>query len=382
MFAKHAKKLAEGTSDKEKNNTLAILTTEAFGNATNSLAMAQDEHLLKALLQCLLSSSSDLHLGALSALNNIACNCRAGRALVAAACDGKLLSAIASFLTATPAANDQIPSKAIGTISFLSHDESAASHMHGFVDLLYVVRRGGKDADSALAVMAIANILGREERSKLVADHEVLSIVVDLLKASLDGSTYAQLCWVPEYVLPPLVSLSISDSNKKELAKLDTVALLVKVLVDTSYQTRYPKLVDVNASQELALDALAHLSFNQTALDQLTAIESKSKVVSRFTTHGSSAIQTKAARVLWMLELESPPEVTVATPSEEGQATHIMLSYSWKQKNLRKVAADMQKRGYRVWLDVEQMSGSTVQGDPLSCFCARIPHILARYECS
>lgn len=63
---------------------------------------------------------------------------------------------------------------------------------------------------------------------------------------------------------------------------------------------------------------------------------------------------------------ESKLEVNQMTPQEEEEEQklitgHIMISYNWGvQPLVLKLAASLKAAGYPVWLDVEQMKGSTL----------------------
>eukprot|EP00457_Paulinella_chromatophora_P002999 gb/GEZN01003004.1/.p1 GENE.gb/GEZN01003004.1/~~gb/GEZN01003004.1/.p1 ORF type:complete len:539 (-),score=79.97 gb/GEZN01003004.1/:594-2210(-) len=355
MFGQEAQTL-QGANNSAKLRVLGALVSQAFGHASNSANMASNPQLLAGLLMCLKEAS--LQLSALKVLNNVACNAKSGRALVANFQEGALLSAVAACLSS----EGETRSKAIGTLSFLSHNEVAASRMAegGIVTALYKVRqKEEQNADATLAVMAIANIIGREEKSKLVADESAMSTIVSLLRSSLDGSHFAQLCWVPEYVLPPLVNLTVSDANKVELLKHPVIELLIQVLSDwRTYKERYPKLVDVAASQELALDALSNLCFDETSCNRVKAagvVEMLQKLFSQ----AQGELKEKSDRLLWMVKGRPATEVEEKLKSTDQK--HIMISYSWAQKGMRILATKLKEAGFKVWLDVNEMSGSTVE---------------------
>jgi hypothetical protein len=44
------------------------------------------------------------------------------------------------------------------------------------------------------------------------------------------------------------------------------------------------------------------------------------------------------------------------------QIGHVMISYNWdNQPIVKRIAQSLKDHGYNVWLDVEQMSGSTLE---------------------
>jgi len=72
---------------------------------------------------------------------------------------------------------------------------------------------------------------------------------------------------------------------------------------------------------------------------------------------------------LWNLGVsggEKKPEVAKAVAQQQQasdeQGPHIMLSYCWAQQPLvKEIAAGLKQAGYRIWLDIEQMAGSTLE---------------------
>lgn len=58
------------------------------------------------------------------------------------------------------------------------------------------------------------------------------------------------------------------------------------------------------------------------------------------------------------------PEISVhpASSASTEEIPHIMISYNWGvQPVVLKLAAALKSAGYKVWLDVEQMQGSTLE---------------------
>jgi len=65
--------------------------------------------------------------------------------------------------------------------------------------------------------------------------------------------------------------------------------------------------------------------------------------------------------LLFTTDEKQPEEKGKATP-DDNQEKHIMISYQWDaQRRVVKIKDGLRKLGYRVWLDVEQMHGSTME---------------------
>jgi hypothetical protein len=56
---------------------------------------------------------------------------------------------------------------------------------------------------------------------------------------------------------------------------------------------------------------------------------------------------------------EAAAKLALSMSSDE--VPHLMISYCWAQQDLvKRIRADLDVRGYKVWFDLEQMAGSTV----------------------
>jgi len=68
-------------------------------------------------------------------------------------------------------------------------------------------------------------------------------------------------------------------------------------------------------------------------------------------------VQKAAAGALWELEGKA-----VSNSKNEPSMNHVMISYQWdNQEVLIEVKNRLQESGYRVWMDLEQMGGSTLE---------------------
>jgi len=64
---------------------------------------------------------------------------------------------------------------------------------------------------------------------------------------------------------------------------------------------------------------------------------------------------------MWNLKGESGLPKTKVFSSSTNQRAHVMVSYSWKQKErMRQLASFLKKEGFSIWIDVEQMKGSAL----------------------
>ena len=64
---------------------------------------------------------------------------------------------------------------------------------------------------------------------------------------------------------------------------------------------------------------------------------------------------------MWLGKAERPAAAGRTSPSAGPRTKHVMMSYNWDhQPTIKRVVAALQAAGFNVWLDVQQMRGSTV----------------------
>ena len=93
-----------------------------------------------------------------------------------------------------------------------------------------------------------------------------------------------------------------------------------------------------------------------------------------FTVSNNEEAQKAIEGALWNLEgKEKQIQINLAQQEEEAkkvltnqgqepQKQHVMISYSWAQKDrMRQIGSHLKSLGYPVWLDIEQMEGSVLE---------------------
>lgn len=70
-------------------------------------------------------------------------------------------------------------------------------------------------------------------------------------------------------------------------------------------------------------------------------------------------VSTPPQQVHTPQQIPTPQQAPTPTPQ---QIPHIMISYNWAvQPTVKRLAAELKTAGYKVWLDIEQMKGSTLE---------------------
>jgi hypothetical protein len=82
------------------------------------------------------------------------------------------------------------------------------------------------------AVMAAANLVGKQEFSVLVTEPDAFKTVTKCLKYGIEGQVWAGVTWTAYSALLPLSKLTVSDCNKAILHELGIVGLLIRVVTE------------------------------------------------------------------------------------------------------------------------------------------------------
>ena len=100
------------------------------------------------------------------------------------------------------------------------------------------------------------------------------------------------------------------------------------------------------------------LSFDKDCHDQLVAAGFVDLLESFPTDH--AGVKKGIEGALWNLKPGKRPELSSAPKA--GQPGHVMISYSWGQKErMRELAHHLKEAGLPIWIDVEEMEGSILE---------------------
>ncbi len=224
------------------------------------------------------------------------------------------------------------------------------------------------------AAMAIGVLFGREEAGEgaSTVPAAVSAQLVSMLKAIVNGKNPGSLVAACDIVL----SLSISDANTANLVASGILEVITLVLTQGQdvLDAREVSNLRYNIAQarEAASAVLLNLALSPHSCEAVLAHDSVQAgiVAAVADTQNLSARAKKRlsdTQMALKMALEPPPsESTGASPRQEGEkddGRHLMLSYCWAQQEMvLRLRKALGARGYRIWIDVEAMQGSTVEG--------------------
>ncbi|XP_078577148.1 uncharacterized protein LOC144862496 [Branchiostoma floridae x Branchiostoma japonicum] len=204
----------------------------------------------------------------------------------------------------------------------------------------------------SVSMMTLAKIIDEEQSDLLAEDTGAIDFLVKMLERALGaanrrarGFGIAELC-------EGLAKLAVSENNKKKIVDKGALPLLVKVFETGS-----------DLQKVEAANTVWTLAFDDDVREKIKAEPELVPSLERLETSTNESLKSAALGALWVIRKtgEERPK-TAAKQSKDRQLPHVMISYQWDhQKILISIKKKLQAAGFKVWMDLEQMGGSTLQ---------------------
>eukprot|EP01045_Picozoa_sp_COSAG04_P038737 COSAG04_NODE_10516_length_771_cov_2.190476_1_plen_257_part_11 len=223
------------------------------------------------------------------------------------------------------------------------------------------------------AAGAAVALVGRNEGGKTLSREAVTAIVHNCQRYFRGDTVFAvsSAKTVLDSGLSRVMTMAISDANKRLMLQCDGLidTLVHCLLLDPDNKRRTQD--DGDALQEAAAGILHELSLFGPWADALKAHSGVMASLHELLDVGTKTAKERAAAALFELDDEARAAAT-ASSGDDGSGTgldaspskpppHIMMSYNWDHQDvILRVVAWLQAHGYLVWVDTEQMKGSTV----------------------
>jgi len=217
-----------------------------------------------------------------------------------------------------------------------------------------------------IAGLLAAEVFGRDEGDTMQLSQADVDDIIKIMKLVVTGELMGGAIPLTTFHCEVLRNVCVSDLHKNlVLANPDAIPhLLSGLFLDPDHPMglrakeilgpqAIPTPGDVQAVyQQNYAEALAQLALFPAGKDALIADESVTAALEAVVEQGLSQEAQEFARgALIGLRGFAEHEVVVAN--------HVMLSYEWEmQPTILRINDSLQRRGYAVWVDVEQMKGS------------------------
>ena len=215
--------------------------------------------------------------------------------------------------------------------------------------LLYFAKVN-KTGIATTALLCLGYLVNEETNHLISADENLLRFIVTMLNEACQSEDRRYDGYSAKELAEGLSHLAINDNNKKILGNNGAIRVLTSIL-QTSND---------DEERASAARALWMLAFDDSNKDVIRQEEGALDTLRALHHSGDPEVQKAAAGALW--EIEGKKARNNTEKSKEAIGNHVMISYQWDaQEVLVEVKNKLQASGYRVWMDLEQMGGSTLE---------------------
>lgn len=199
-----------------------------------------------------------------------------------------------------------------------------------------------------------------EQQELLTATHDNITYILHVLddclrcvKNSYNSKTYG---YSATEILDGVNRMALADANKEEIVSCGALPLYEAFLKTDGFEDQ----------MRLACQGLWTLAFNDNNRKKILENKGCMEGLLKLASSSSEMLKKAAKSALWVIEGQEKrvQSISAAAPTLRAGAKggQIMLSYNWGVKHaVIKIKDRLKAAGYAVWIDVEQMSGSTLE---------------------
>ena len=213
--------------------------------------------------------------------------------------------------------------------------------------LLYFAKKK-VPAIAAPSLLTLAYLVDENTNHLILADENLLSFIITLLDEAWQSEDRHSNGYSAKELAEGLGHLAINDANKTILGQNGVIPVLISVI----------KTSNEDEEKASATRALWMLAFDDNNKEKVRQEEGAMDILHQLKQSENSEVQKAAAGALWEIEGKTAKHLERI----ESTGNHVMISYQWdSQEVLVEVKNRLQASGYRVWMDLEQMKGSTLE---------------------
>ncbi|CAG5115397.1 unnamed protein product [Candidula unifasciata] len=210
-----------------------------------------------------------------------------------------------------------------------------------------------------MLVLMVLSLIIDEHQTHLLTSHDsVFDLMMSLTKRALQFANHRCEGFSVEELIQAMTGLSRNDSVKSVLVQKGILNLVPSILTEGN---EIEKEASVKLLWELSFDPRNKVTIEKNK-SIMQAVRDLSKNINR-------KIARSAQGMLWVIGMEKDkglPDTKPAklpTEKESKPSTgHVMVSYNWSdQKKLLEICEFLRNRGYKIWMDIDNIQGSTLQ---------------------
>ena len=200
----------------------------------------------------------------------------------------------------------------------------------------------------AVALLTLAYLIDEESNRLIMTDGSLIQFLISLLNKAIKSPERRFFGYSTVELADGLSHIAVNDSNKRVLGEKGAIQALVAMIKDSKDERE--KVHAANALWTLAFDeANKELIKQKGGLDVLRSLQQSQ----------NPDLQQAATGALW--EISGKQERRASSRADETH-DHVMISYQWDvQKRVVELKNQLQAAGYKVWIDLDDMCGSTLE---------------------
>ncbi|XP_071963929.1 uncharacterized protein [Antedon mediterranea] len=213
------------------------------------------------------------------------------------------------------------------------------------------------------AVLSLCSLQSENGQDKFLNDDILVKTLFDAIQHALDSPDHQYADIHLQFLLNSLAQLASRDCNHSMLVSNNVMTVLKAVLEHGNVNER-----------KVVMNALWSLSFNEDAKEMMRNDSEMMSLLNRKCNvsemrNAAEAVKKQICEKdlnedeseLKVDEKETSPN-KVLTSEGSKKARHVMISYQWDtQEILLRVRDRLKENGYVVWMDVDNIEGSTLQ---------------------
>ncbi|ELT88039.1 hypothetical protein CAPTEDRAFT_72731, partial [Capitella teleta] len=225
----------------------------------------------------------------------------------------------------------------------------------GAVELFMDLHKAKDDMIACKALMVLAYLINEEENKTLNADDANFAFMVKILQSCLEEENLhsKRYGFSAHEIVEALNRLAANDHNKHGIVRNNALSLYVRLMQP-----------DMESREQIAASrGIWTLAFR--CADDIK--QEPGCMQGRCPLHSGDGVASchVECRQLWKTWLRTDAAMT--TPFIDEDTPHVFISYNWGSKaTVLKIKDFLKSQGYKVWMDVENMSGSILEAMALA----------------
>lgn len=207
---------------------------------------------------------------------------------------------------------------------------------------------------SMKALLILSYLIDEENNHVIMANKDPIKLIISYLRSAIKSKNHRYLGFSLSELINGLRLIAQNDVNTQIIGEnggIDVIALALEFRPNDKEEEEKEVLESCKA--------LWILSFHDNNRKLICENNVIMNHLQKIKGGNNTSLGKAAAGALWELEGKYERKVDIETNKTKG---HIMISYQWTyQKTMLQVRDQLQSNGYKVWMDVDQMGGSTLE---------------------